>query len=79
MLITFYLTNVKECFRIKERGKMNLEMTIEQGDNGWVLRYCGHDCLGKYIVCKKWDDVLKEMDEYFGWYDSDGHQRKTPH
>jgi len=46
-------------------------MDIEQSDNGWILRFTGHDCLAKVVVCSKWEDVLKELEDYFGWYRND--------
>ena len=57
---------------------INSEMKIEQTDNGWVLEFLGHDHLAKRVVCLSWKAVLKELNEYFGWYDFDGHLRKTP-
>lgn len=47
---------------------MKLSMDIEQGDNGWVLRFTGHDCLLKVVICKKWQDVLQQLDDHFGWW-----------
>ena len=57
---------------------MELQMTIEQGDNGWILKYLGHDCLHKTIVTTKWARVIKEVNEYFGWYDLEGKHSKKP-
>lgn len=56
---------------------MDLRMTIEQGDNGWVLRYTGHDCLDKVKICSKWSDVKRELNEYFGWWNTEGKHSKT--
>jgi hypothetical protein len=56
---------------------MDSEMTITQCDNGWILNYNGHDYLEKTVLCKKWNEVLVELEEYFGWYDFDGHLKKT--
>lgn len=55
-----------------------LKMEIEQGDNGWILKYCGHDLLEKKVVCSSWKKVLRELDDYFGWYDTDGKLSKSP-
>ena len=64
---------------LEEGGKMSdLEMTIEQGDNGWILTFIGHDSKEKTIVCKKWTEVIQEADDYFGWYDSKGNPSKNP-
>lgn len=49
-----------------------------QGDNGWVLEYFGHDCLNKKVVTTRWARVIKEVNEYFGWYNIDGKQSKKP-
>lgn len=58
---------------------MDLEMTIEQGDNGWILTYEGHDGLDKTIVCTEWSAVLTELEEYFGWEnDNGGNLKKNP-
>jgi len=54
------------------------EMTIEQTDNGWILSYTGHDVLQKTTVHKSWKSVLRELNEYFGWYDINGKLSKTP-
>lgn len=56
---------------------LDLVMEIEQTDNGWVLRYTGHDVLPKERVYHKWGDVLKELNAYFGWYDLAGKQFKA--
>lgn len=56
---------------------LKLEMQIEQTDNGWLLSYTGHDCLPKKSVHQEWNDVLNEIDEYFGWFDFDDKLRKT--
>lgn len=59
---------------------MNLKMTITQGDNGWILTFKGHDGLDKTVVCKEWEEVIKELDDYFGWYDLGGkHYKKNPY
>ena len=50
---------------------MKLGMNIEQGDNGWILRFTGHNCLDKVVVCNAWEDVLQALDDYFGWYQND--------
>ena len=55
---------------------MDPEMKIEQTDNGWVLEFIGGDSLEKRKVCHKWKDVIKELDEYFGWWDLEGKQYK---
>jgi hypothetical protein len=52
-------------------------MDIEQGDNGWILRYTGHDCLSKTVVCKTWEEVINELENYFGWYNLSGKHRLT--
>lgn len=57
---------------------MRLQMRIEQTNNGWVLEYTGHDCLDKKVVCLKWADVLKQLDEYFGWWDVNDKWGKKP-
>lgn len=55
------------------------KMVIEQTDNGWILEYTGNDCLHKHRVYGKWSEVLKELDEYFGWYEfSTGKLLKKP-
>ena len=56
---------------------MDLEMTIEQADNGWIVTYCGHDGLEKTILCRKWVEVYKELDDYFGWWGADGKLSKS--
>jgi len=56
---------------------MQLRMDIEQGDNGWILRYTGHDCLSKTVVCKTWEEVINELENYFGWYNLSGKHRLT--
>lgn len=61
-----------------EGEEMDLEMVIEQGDNGWILTYTGHDCKHKTVVTTRWARVIKEVNEYFGWYDSEGKQSKKP-
>ncbi len=48
---------------------MKPEIVITQVDNGWVLKFVGHDSLPKIKVCLRWEEVLKELDDYFGWYD----------
>ncbi len=55
---------------------MKLNMNIEQGDNGWVLRFTGHNCLDKVIVCETWEDVSQELDEHFGWWVGDDWVKK---
>ena len=58
---------------------MELEMTITQGDNGWVIEYRESDCSEKKVVTTSWARVIKEVNDYFGWYDSeDGHSYKPP-
>lgn len=57
---------------------MILEMTIRQGDNGWILSYTGHDILSKEKVFANWSEVLGELEEYFGWWDMDGKHSKKP-
>jgi len=47
---------------------MKLEMEIEQSDNGWILRFTGHDCLAQIIICKDWGEVLNELESHFGWW-----------
>ena len=50
---------------------MKLSMNIEQCDNGWTLRFTGHDCLPKVVVCEEWEEVEREVDEHFGWWFDD--------
>jgi len=50
---------------------MQLEMTITQTNNGWILRFVGHDLLDKVIVHQDWGKVIKELEEYFGWWVND--------
>ena len=57
---------------------MKLKMTIEQCNNGWVLIYTGHDVLDKQMVCNDWKLVEKIMNDYFGWYDTQGNWTKIP-
>jgi hypothetical protein len=54
------------------RSDMRLQMEIEQTDNGWILRFTGHNCLDVIKIYSEWEDVLKELDEYFGWANLDG-------
>jgi hypothetical protein len=64
-------------------GKMpinTLRMTIEQTDNGWVLTFTGHDLLPCSKVFTVWEDLLTELEKYFGWYDLSGkHSKKNPY
>ena len=55
---------------------MNLKMVIKQGDNGWILEFTGHDSRRKVVVCSEWSELLKKIDDYFGWYNMDGHLLK---
>ena len=52
-------------------------VTITQGDNGWVLEY-DENLKSHKILCPKWNDLTKSLDEYFGWYDFEGKLRKSP-
>ena len=45
---------------------MELEMTITQGDNGWVIEYLGHDYLYKKVITTRWARVIREVNDYFG-------------
>ena len=55
---------------------LNPQMNIQQIDHGWIIWYTGRDCLTKTKIFQKWTDVLKELDEYFGWYGYDDVLRK---
>ena len=55
---------------------MIFDMTIRQGDNGWILTFVGHDCLDKEKIFSDWADVLKELEKHFGWYDMAGNWGK---
>jgi len=57
---------------------MELEMTIQQGDNGWILKFCGHDYLDRTVICKRWPEVIRELNDYFGWLDMQGKETKIP-
>ncbi len=57
---------------------MILIMNIEQTDNGWILTYEGHDCLDKRSVHKHWKSVIKELNEYFGFFTFNGERTKDP-
>lgn len=59
---------------------IDLEMEIKQGNNGWILKFIGHDGLEKTIICKKWVEVKREIDDYFGWYNLEGkHSKINPY
>jgi len=51
---------------------MRYSMEITQMDNGWLLDFIGHDALEKKVLCREWDEVIKVMDDHFGWYDAKG-------
>ncbi len=55
---------------------MALEMTVKQGDNGWILNFVGRSGQEKVVVCTEWNNVFTELDDYFGWYDLAGKQTK---
>mgnify|MGYP001598902337 CR=1 FL=1 len=57
---------------------IRLEMTISQGVNGWVIEYPGHNCLKREVITTRWDRVIKEVNDYFGWYNADGKHSKKP-
>jgi len=56
---------------------MKLDMNIDQGDNGWVLTFTGHDCLPKMVICEEWGDVLNELEKHFGWWVDDKWVKKN--
>ena len=59
---------------------MILKMDIDQGDNGWILNFSGHDYIHRTVICRHWDEVVYVLGEYFGWYDGDGkHRKKNPY
>ncbi len=50
---------------------MTNRMHIEQGDNGWILRFIGHNCLDTVIIHETWGGVLQTLDDYFGYWVGD--------